>query len=284
MPSTYAHYHFGNILIEGMPDNIKQIVTKYRELYDIGVHGPDILFYYEPYHHNETSAIGFGMHDIIASEFFTRAYKSYHEYPEKEAMMAYLVGFVSHFCLDYIDHTYVESKIRASHISHTEIEVEYDRHLMVKDGLNPFKKDPASHLVPSDFNIKVVSHFFKETDEKHVAKAFKGMVFYLRLLKSSNGFKRNFLYTAFRAVGQYDSLHDQVISKEVNPLCLDSNMRLDKLEKWAVELFRDLSKNMYEYLNDISPLDKRFDKTFSYQDNVDDIKVLPLEMEKTYEI
>ena len=61
-------------------------------------------------------------------------------------------------------------------------------------------------------------------------------------------------------------------------------MRLDKLEKWAVELFRDLSKNMYEYLNDISPLDERFDKTFSYQDNVDDIKVLPLEMEKTYEI
>ena len=50
---------------------------------------------------------------------------------------------------------------------------------MVKDGLNPFKKDPASHLVPSDFNIKVVSHFFKETDEKHVAKAFKGIVFYL---------------------------------------------------------------------------------------------------------
>lgn len=284
MPSTYAHYHFGNMLIDSLDKRFKDTVIKYRELYDIGVHGPDILFYYEPYHQNETSDIGYNMHDINASEFFKRAYKSYQEYDEKEAMMAYLLGFVSHFSLDYIDHTYVEAKIRASHVSHTEIEVEYDRHLMEKDGLDPFKKDPASHLHPTDFNIEVISHFFRETDKKHVAKSLKSMVFFLRLLRASSDFKRNALYTAFKAVGKYDELHSQVISKEKNPLCLDSSMRLDKLEKWAIQLFSELSVNLYEYLNDEAPLDKRFDKTFSYQDNVDDIKVLPLEMEKDYEI
>ena len=48
MPSTYAHYRFGQEVLKELPNDIKKIIIENKELYDIGLHGPDILFYYLP--------------------------------------------------------------------------------------------------------------------------------------------------------------------------------------------------------------------------------------------
>ena len=44
MPSTYAHYRMGQEVYHNLTGKPKQIIEKYKELYDIGLHGPDILF------------------------------------------------------------------------------------------------------------------------------------------------------------------------------------------------------------------------------------------------
>ena len=48
MPSTYAHYRMGQQVRSMLDGNEKKIVEKYPQLYLIGLHGPDILFYYKP--------------------------------------------------------------------------------------------------------------------------------------------------------------------------------------------------------------------------------------------
>ena len=48
MPSTYAHYRFGRDVYRRLPDDIKGIISDERRLFLIGLHGPDILFYYKP--------------------------------------------------------------------------------------------------------------------------------------------------------------------------------------------------------------------------------------------
>ena len=48
MPSTYAHYRIGQEVYGKLEGEPKKIIEKYKELYDIGLHGPDILFYYKP--------------------------------------------------------------------------------------------------------------------------------------------------------------------------------------------------------------------------------------------
>ena len=45
MPTTYTHWRFGQECIDVLPDELKKIVNDHRDLYDIGVHGPDIFFY-----------------------------------------------------------------------------------------------------------------------------------------------------------------------------------------------------------------------------------------------
>lgn len=49
MPSTYAHYRLGQEVLKNLPAKEKRLIEQHKELFDIGLHGPDILFYYKPY-------------------------------------------------------------------------------------------------------------------------------------------------------------------------------------------------------------------------------------------
>ena len=42
-----------------LPNDIKKIIIENKELYDIGLHGPDLLFYYLPLKNNEINSIGY---------------------------------------------------------------------------------------------------------------------------------------------------------------------------------------------------------------------------------
>ena len=285
MPSTYAHYRFGCHVIEKLPNGLKNIANNYRELFDIGTHGPDILFYFEPYHKHPISDLGFNMHELPASDFFKKTRKLYAKrVDEKQAMIAYLLGFVSHYCLDTIAHPYVEAKEHYANISHTEIEVEYDRHLLIEDNQDPFKYDLVQHIKANKFNANIIKTFFPEIDENIALDCLKSMIFYIHLLQAPNNFKRNSLYSALKVLGKYDSLHDQIISKNPNPICLDSNMRLDKLTLKASELYLELAPNLFAYLNGQSDLDPRFNNTFGAGDNWQSIPVYDIDKEKEYEI
>ena len=44
MPTTYAHYKFGKEVISALPRPLRSTVENHRELFDIGLHDPDILF------------------------------------------------------------------------------------------------------------------------------------------------------------------------------------------------------------------------------------------------
>lgn len=68
---------------------------------------------------------------------------------EKEAALAYVYGFCCHFALDVSCHRYIDKKIEADGVSHTEIEVEFDRSLMGKDGYNPVTHILTDHIKPS---------------------------------------------------------------------------------------------------------------------------------------
>ena len=49
MPSTYAHFRAGQAVRQRLEPAQQQDIRAWPELYQIGLHGPDILFYYHPY-------------------------------------------------------------------------------------------------------------------------------------------------------------------------------------------------------------------------------------------
>ncbi|MEI3290100.1 MAG: GrpB family protein [Faecalibacillus faecis] len=132
-PSTYAHYRFGQEVLKELPNDIKKIIIENKELCDIGLHGPDLLFYYLPLKTNEINSIGYNMHEKTGKEVFDTFRKMMTSKKQINHYLAYYYGFICHFALDATCHGYIEKRIHESGVSHGEIEVEFDRFLMIED-------------------------------------------------------------------------------------------------------------------------------------------------------
>lgn len=72
MPSTYAHYKFGKDVFKELPKELVKEINPYMPLYKIGLHGPDLLFYYKPLETNVINQEGAWIHDRTGSVFLKR--------------------------------------------------------------------------------------------------------------------------------------------------------------------------------------------------------------------
>ena len=170
MPSTYAHYRFGQEVLKELPNDIKKIIIKNKERYDIGLHGPDLLFYYLPLKTNEINSIGYNMHEKTGKEVFDTFRKMMTSKKQINHYLAYYYGFICHFSLDATCHGYIEKRIHESGVSHGEIEVEFDRFLMIEDGLNPISHHLTNHLVACEENPKCIESTKKLNELYHIGK------------------------------------------------------------------------------------------------------------------
>lgn len=265
MPSTYAHYRMGKEVRSSLKEKEKKIVETYPELFLIGLHGPDILFYYNPLFINQVNRIGYEMHEKPGREFFENAAKVVEQQRKKDAYLAYVYGFICHFALDETCHGYIGEKIEASGISHTEIEVEFDRMLMVKDGFDPIRHRLTDHIVPSMENAKVIQAFFEGADTAQVRKALKGMIASNNLLLAPSKKKRFFINVLLRVTGNYKEMHGLVVNYEKNPQCEDSTEKLWLLYADAKELAIRLIHEYQEYLAGKEELNPVYNYTFGSQ-------------------
>ena len=196
MPSTYAHYRFGQEVLKELPNDIKKIIIENKELYDIGLHGPDLLFYYLPLKTNEINSIGYNMHEKTGKEVFDTFRKMMTSKKQINHYLAYYYGFICHFALDATCHGYIEKRIHESGVSHGEIEVEFDRFLMIEDGLDPIRHKLTNHIIPSIDYARIIAPFFNVTAQQ-VVKSLE--------------------------------------SYEANPLCKDSTEKLNQFYKQAIK-------------------------------------------------
>ena len=104
MPTTYAHDLFGKKIYAKLPAEIQKVIRRNTNLYRIGLHGPDILFYdmLKP----KVTETGIAMHRECAAPFFERGMtlvRTTHD----EKLLAYLLGFGCHYLLDSACHPFV---------------------------------------------------------------------------------------------------------------------------------------------------------------------------------
>ena len=189
MPSVYAHYSFGSKVLDILPRETQKLINRHKNLYQIGLQGPDILFYYKPFGKNQINGYGGDMHDRPAADFFRAAAQRLFEAESSQAaaMQAYLLGFVCHFALDSICHGYVEKKIAASGVSHIQIEAEFDRFLLQQDGHDPLRYRTADSLRAGSArsaaeNARVISRCFGDISPAEIRKAIKSMISYSNFL------------------------------------------------------------------------------------------------------
>ncbi|HBD65061.1 MAG TPA: hypothetical protein DC038_11595 [Clostridiales bacterium] len=261
MPTTYAHYCFGHEVLELLDGNIKKIINENITLFNIGLHGPDILFYYKPLKANDISRTGHSLHGMNADLFFENARKIIRSCSDYEGAAAYIAGFICHFMLDSQCHPFIRQKEREK-LSHGTIETEFDRLFMLKNNLNPVSFRPTSHIAANSRNARAISWFFDGISEKDVYKALKSMKFYLDFLVSPDQAKRALITAGLRMSGNYDGMSGLVMSFEPVKECIGINGALYRLYTEAIEPASMLIDEYYRNVDTEKELNERFRRNF----------------------
>ncbi len=282
MPTTYAHWRFGEHAKKTLEASTQNIIDKYRDLFDYGVHGPDVFFYYNCVKKDNFYAYGSELHGYSMKKLLEEHFKpAYLKSENKEATLSYILGFLAHFTFDSIAHSFIECKAQLEGPSHNKIESQYDRHLLELDGFDPVKKSVTDSLKPSKFNAHIIAQCFSKFDDEMMYRIISAQPFYLNLLKDKNSFKRWFLTTAMKAL-HVTSFIDLMITKVNEPSCIASNMRIDKYFAIGVENYRKLAENMISYLDKDTELDPYFDNNFEQRPDFKSLPLLTPEQEKDY--
>lgn len=262
MPSTYAHYKFGQDVLQKLPEELQSIIQHHLPLYHIGLHGPDILFYYHPLVPHPVNQVGYHLHGMNASIFFRNGLSVLKDMSDPEAGLAYLFGFICHFTLDSECHGYIEYKIRHSNMTHTEIETDFDRKLLQAAGYQPERTCLTSHIQPRIGDAEIISKFFPKLTEKQIKKSLASMIYYNRLLLAPRKLKRCFILLLLRMTGNYPEMHGLFIPKCPRQGCEDSTRELTKRKKEAIPVAVHLCENFLNAYREMDILSNRFFRTF----------------------
>ncbi len=267
MPSTYAHYRLGQEVLKNLPAKEKRLIEQHKELFDIGLHGPDILFYYNPLYPCRINKQGYNMHAKSARLFFEKAADELEYLNERDtqAALAYIYGFCCHFALDVCCHGYIDEKIAIDGVSHAEIEVEFDRKLMIEDGYNPLTHSLTDHIHPLMENARIICKFFNYLAPEDVEKALQSMISYNKLLIAPSHIKRGLIYALLAITGNYKEMHGLLVNYKANPRCMDSTQRLHEYYASAVKMAQTLIVEFRDSAEGELPFNRIYDYTFGAQ-------------------
>lgn len=188
MPTTYTHDLFGKKVYQKLPEEVKHIIRENGDLYRIGLHGPDILFYYMIWK-NPVTEFGVQMHREKARAFFEQGMEQVRETGSRP-LLAYMLGFGCHYLLDSACHPFVDEMDEKGVLSHTVLEKEYDRFLMEKTGKNPYEYRPSDCIVPKRKYAEVIHMALPLVRTGNIYLSLKMMKLLTNLMVCNDGGRR----------------------------------------------------------------------------------------------
>lgn len=261
MPAIYAHNQFGNRVLQQLDAKKRELILKYLRQFRIGLQGPDYLFFYKPLSRNPISEIGYQIHQRPAKEFMEYARNVVRKNGTDSPEYAYILGFICHFALDSECHPFVEEQIEKTGIGHIELESEFEKFLMRKNGEDPLSY-PVGKTFPTDkITANCIAKFYEGVEPKEAHTALKSMRKYKNILVAPGKVKRTILDKGMKVIGQYDSLQGHLLKPEDNPKCVESNQGLYDRFRSATPVAEELIHNFDAYLIG-EELHERFSRNF----------------------
>ena len=109
--------------------------------------------------------------------------------------------------------------IQVSGLTHSEIEMEFDRSLLVEDGIDPVPYLACNHIQATRKNAEVIAPFFEDVSAKELQKSLSYLIFCHKVLLAPGTRKRKALLAVLRLVGMYNLASGMIMSLSPNPAC-----------------------------------------------------------------
>jgi hypothetical protein len=264
MPTTYAHDLFGKKVYQKLPGEIKEVIRQNGALYRIGLHGPDILFYYMV-SRNPVSKFGIRMHKERARAFFEQGMQQVRETGSRE-LLAYLLGFGCHYLLDSACHSYVNETADAGIMSHTLMEKEFDRLLMMQTGKDPYSYRPSDCIRPKYHYAQVIHRAIPLVRTGNIYISLKMMKFLTNLMVCDDeGRRRAYLYRFLSLGGKKnaDDLIEHFMRHHIPEGYEDAIAGLESLYEDAILEAPEYLEELYGLSKEDCPLSLRWDRTYN---------------------
>lgn len=226
MPAAYAHYRFGQLVLSRLPAEKQKIIQAHRDLYDLGLQGPDLLFHYRPLRHDPQKGTGSRMHEAPAEAFFRPAGEQLCRSRDSDALLAYLRGFLCHFALDFHCHPYIDAAEAAGGPGHLAMEADFDRSLLEEAGLPIDDASTACHIKLSRKNARLIHALFPGISARQLHMAAATMGLNQRLLSSQRPLVRGLVTAALKLFGRYEKLGLMMLHPQPDPRCAESSRQL----------------------------------------------------------
>ncbi len=260
MPSTYAHYRFGVALLPTVPADVRRTIGRFRRLFDAGLHGPDIFYYCSPLLKAGISALGSTYHEQTGQVFFQRVCRIV-RLEKSEAALAYLYGVLCHYCLDTLCHPYIREQAGICEANHLEIETEFDRYLLEKDGkIPPHTQDLSPHLQLTPGEWETVAKFYPPATAANIRDSLKGMTKAIKLFTAPEGPRRNLVQTGVSLVAK--EFAGLLMTTSPNSKCSHLNPYLMEQYEKALAIFPDMLSQLQAHMTYSGPFTEEFDTIF----------------------
>lgn len=260
MPANYAHYRFGSQILPTLPADVRRPIQRFRRLYDVGLHGPDLFFYYNILMDTPVGKLGNKFHGMTGREFFGMVCRRLRLEPT-EAGQAYLYGLLTHYCLDSVCHPFIQEVTADGKLSHTELETEFDRYLLELEG-NPSPEtfDASRHMKLTKGECVTVANLYPTVTPGNVLKCLQTMAAVTRLLAAPRGNRRVMMQKAASAVAS--KFTPFIMGDTPNPNCAHLDEDLKKRYDQAVALYPVLLEQLTAHMTYNASLGEEFDLTF----------------------
>lgn len=257
MPSHYAHYRFGAAAIPSFPPQVQRAIRQFRPLYDAGLCGPDIFYFYVLPMKGRVNALGSKFHNMTGQDFFQRVCKHLRLEPN-EAAMAYLYGVLAHYCLDSGVHGFVFENTAGGEIGHIELEAEFDRYLLRLDGRpRPHTRGSSAERKLTPGESATVAEFYG-TSPAYVSLSLQCMAANAKLVAASNPELRK-LVKKFAG----EKMRQNFTERTPNPKCAHLDEPMLALYDEALERLPAMMDALLAHMSHNAPLGELFEATFN---------------------
>lgn len=260
MPAAFAHLIFGRRVLHALPESrTKTLIQRNQDLFEIGLQGPDILFFYHPLSRHPVNRVGHTLHEKSAASFLNRSVCRNAD-PQG---LAYLLGFICHYTLDSECHTLVEYYMEKTGKGHSDLETDLERELMTQAGLDARKHAPAAYIQNQLQAARVIAPFYA-VEAKQIKTSLTTMKLVSRALTPSTPVKYALLTQVGKCMGEGNIVSELTIALPPDAVYDGCNQALISKMTQAIPAAIALMDNFLSWQSGNDTLSQRFEPTFSF--------------------
>ena len=260
MPFHYAYYRFGSQVMTTLPSQLQRTVRRFRQLYDMGLHGPVLFLYPTPLRAAAAAALLKKYRGQSGKLFFERVGRMVRLQPT-EGSLAYLYGVLAHYALRSLTTPYLSRQTEAGTAARSVMETEFDRYLLELDGKGPAHLyDRSGHIRLTPGECGTVAAFYPPASSGLVEKCTHTMAERTRFLTLPKGLRRDLIGKALSVAGPEAA--GLLMPTEESDSSADLDAALTRLYEMALQRYAVLADELQAYLRRGTPLGTDFSAAF----------------------